>query len=271
MEFATSGVHVLPLVPVALGFLIAMTTTPAGVSGAFLLLPFQVSVLGFDTPGVTPTNLLYNCVSTPGGILRYRKQGGFDLSLVRAIVMGAVPGVVVGSLLRITVFSDPGDFKVFVGFVLLGLGANIVFQSLIKRRTPQLEAETFDFLKVVLLGAGAGTIGGVYGVSGGSIIAPVLVGVFHLPVRRVASAALVATLVTSLAGVLSFELIAAFDSAAKPGSRPDYLLALLFGLGGAMGGYTGARLQGRIPEQALRALLGTLALVLATIYISPIL
>jgi hypothetical protein len=41
-------------------FGIAVTATPAGISGAVLLLPFQVSVLGTPSPAVTPTNLLYN-------------------------------------------------------------------------------------------------------------------------------------------------------------------------------------------------------------------
>jgi hypothetical protein len=47
--------------------------TPAGISGA-VLLPFQVSVLGTPSPAVTPTNLLYNVVSTPGALYRYRRQ-----------------------------------------------------------------------------------------------------------------------------------------------------------------------------------------------------
>ena len=45
---------------------IAVLTTPAGISGAVLLLPFQVSVLGTPSPAVTPTNLVYNVVATPG-------------------------------------------------------------------------------------------------------------------------------------------------------------------------------------------------------------
>jgi uncharacterized membrane protein YfcA len=48
-------------------YVIAVVSTPAGISGAVLLLPFQVSVLGTPSPSVTPTNLLYNVVSTPGG------------------------------------------------------------------------------------------------------------------------------------------------------------------------------------------------------------
>jgi hypothetical protein len=50
---------------------IAVLATPAGISGAVLLLPFQVSVLGTPSPAVTPTNLLYNVVATPGALYRY--------------------------------------------------------------------------------------------------------------------------------------------------------------------------------------------------------
>ena len=55
-------------------FIISAIATPAGISGAVLLLPFQVSVLGTPSPAVTPTNLLYNVVSTPGALYRYQRQ-----------------------------------------------------------------------------------------------------------------------------------------------------------------------------------------------------
>jgi hypothetical protein len=39
-----------PLLPLLVAFVVSALTAPAGVSGAFLLLPFQVSVLGFTSP-----------------------------------------------------------------------------------------------------------------------------------------------------------------------------------------------------------------------------
>jgi len=68
----------------AAAFVIAVLATPAGISGAVLLLPFQVSVLGTPSPAVTPTNLLYNVVATPGALYRYWRQGqtGGQLALV---------------------------------------------------------------------------------------------------------------------------------------------------------------------------------------------
>lgn len=269
MHFGISGVDIYPLVPVLAGFAVATLTTPAGVSGAFLLLPFQVSVLGFVSPAVTSTNLLYNVISTPGGIGRFRIQGDLDRPLVRAIVTGAVPGVVLGSVLRVGVFADPGDFKAFAGIVLALLGGNLVLQGARPRPSEGAPRETFSPGWVSVLGAVAATIGGIYGVSGGSIIAPALAGVFGLSVRRVAPAALVATLITSAAGVASFIAIDVAGGAAAS-SRPDWMLALLFGVGGMLGGATGAGLSRRVPERGLRVLLGMLALTLGTIYVAPL-
>ena len=53
------------------GFVLATLTTPVGVSGAVFLLPVQLSILGVPSPQITPTNLLYNVISGPGGLLRF--------------------------------------------------------------------------------------------------------------------------------------------------------------------------------------------------------
>jgi uncharacterized membrane protein YfcA len=50
---------------------LALVTTPAGVSGAVLLPPIQLSVLHVPGPAVTPTNRLFNVAAVPGGLLRF--------------------------------------------------------------------------------------------------------------------------------------------------------------------------------------------------------
>lgn len=71
------------------GLLIAVATSPVGVSGAVFLLPVQVSVLGVPNPAVTPTNLLYNVVAGPGALLRYWRAGRLGGPLTRLLI--AVP------------------------------------------------------------------------------------------------------------------------------------------------------------------------------------
>jgi len=78
-------------VALAAAFGIAVLATPAGISGAVLVLPFQVSVLGTPSPAVTPTNLLYNVVATPGALYRARRQAAADLVADRRKWMGEEP------------------------------------------------------------------------------------------------------------------------------------------------------------------------------------
>ena len=78
----------------AAAFVIAVLATPAGISGAVLLLPFQASVLGTPSPAVTPTNLLYNVVATPGALYRYWRQGQFGGRLALVLIAGTLPGVI---------------------------------------------------------------------------------------------------------------------------------------------------------------------------------
>lgn len=65
---------VLYLTGFAAARVISTVASPAGVSGAVLLLTFQVSVLGTPSPAVTPTNLLYNVVAAPGALYLYWRQ-----------------------------------------------------------------------------------------------------------------------------------------------------------------------------------------------------
>src|SRR4051795_6220907 len=93
------------LVALAAAFVTAAVASPAGISGAVLLLPFQVSVLGVPSPAVTPTNLLYNVVGTPGGLLGYRPAGALHGTLARLLLAGTLPGVVVGAVIRVELLS----------------------------------------------------------------------------------------------------------------------------------------------------------------------
>ena len=103
-------------------YVVATLATPAGVSGAVLLLPFQVSVLGTPSPAVTPTNLLYNVLATPGGLYRYWRQGQTGGRLASLLVAGTLPGVIAGSVIRVELLPVPRVFDLVVGAVLLPLG-----------------------------------------------------------------------------------------------------------------------------------------------------
>jgi uncharacterized protein len=118
--FGTGWTEVVALLA---AFVIAALATPAGISGAVLLLPFQVSVLGTPSPAATPTNLLYNVIAAPGAIYRYWRQGQAGGRLMRLLLAGTLPGVVAGSIIRVELLPGARVFALVVGAVTSPLGA----------------------------------------------------------------------------------------------------------------------------------------------------
>ncbi len=313
MIFPVSGVEVSPLIPLIVAFIVSFFTSMGGVSGAFLLLPFQMSILGFTSPSVSPTNLVYNIVAIPSGVYRYIREGRMAWPLAWVIIAGTLPGVFIGAIFRIKYLPDPKNFKLFVGLVLFYISIRLLYDltekaSMKKRKTKELEekfkersnqirngqqvgmgreaavktirfsitnytyefyGETFSFNTITLftLTFIVGIIGGVYGIGGGSIIAPFLITILGLPVYTIAGAALLGTFLTSIAGVVFYTIIAPMYAYTGLAIAPDWLLGALFGVGGFFGMYCGARAQKYFPAKGIKFILGIAILFLSLKYI----
>ena len=284
-----------------IAFIISFFTSLGGVSGAFLLLPFQVSVLGFDSPAVSPTNLVYNIIAIPSGVYRYIREGRMLWPLALIITLGTLPGVCIGAFIRIRYLPDPVLFSLFVGCVLLYIGIQLLYQTVKRphrrpdapgsgRNAPDAawNAGTLKTLSVTFSGCTfefrnerysfstyglavitffVGVVGGTYGVGGGSIIAPFCIALLGLPVYVVAGAALFGTFVTSIAGVLIYHLLAHWYQTPDMLIAPDWRLGILFGTGGLVGMYCGARIQKYIKETLIKFILSALILMLSIRYI----
>lgn len=316
MHFPVSGVDVFPLIPFLVAFVVSFFTSMGGVSGAFLLLPFQVSVLGFTSPAVSPTNLVYNIVAIPSGVYRYIKEGRMAWPLAWVIIAGTLPGVFIGAIFRIKYLPDPKNFKFFVGCVLFYIGTRLLYDltkkaaakkmktkaleerfkersSLIRKgQTPdavheaaiktikfsltnytyEFYGETFSFNTIILfiLTFVVGIIGGTYGIGGGAIIAPFLMAIFGLPVYTIAGAALLGTFLTSIAGVIFYTIIAPMYAHTGLAIAPDWMLGALFGAGGFLGMYCGARVQKYMPAKIIKLILGLIIVLLSLRYVSSI-
>jgi uncharacterized membrane protein YfcA len=103
-------------------FLLALVTTPAGVSGAVLLLPIQLSVLGVPSPAITPTNLLFNVAAVQGGLLRFWHERRLWNPLAAVLVAGTLPGVIAGAVVRVQLLSGNRAFTLVAAGVLLPIG-----------------------------------------------------------------------------------------------------------------------------------------------------
>lgn len=292
MLFPVSGVEVNPVIPFAVAFCVSFLTSMGGVSGAFLLLPFQVSILGYTTPSVSATNQIFNIVAIPSGVYRYIREGRMLWPLTLAVVVGTLPGVFIGAWVRIEYLPDPKHFKFFVAMVLSYIGFRLamdvirtqrtktrsnapvishtvrVTMSTIRRVEFAFDGEAYGFSPpvVYLICFLVGIAGGIYGIGGGSIVAPFFVAIVGLPVYTVAGAALMGTFITSVAGALYYHFLAGF----YPGIpvSPDLLLGAMFGIGGVFGMYFGARTQKYIPARVIKGILCACIFFVAAKYIS---
>jgi len=315
MYFETAGIEVAPWIPPLVALVVSFFTSMGGVSGAFLLLPFQMSVLHFTSPSVSATNFVFNIVAIPSGVYRFIREGRMAWPLTWVVIVGTLPGVFIGYYLRILYLPDPRTFKLFVGCVLLYIGVRLIYEitgkakaskakmkaleDKFKERSKQIKdqqksrvasglppeavvrtvsvslkrveyefwGERFSFstIGMFLLAFIVGIIGGTYGIGGGAIIAPFCVAVFHLPVYTVAGAALLGTFITSILGVTFYSVMPA-----KAGmvTSPDWLLGFMFGVGGFVGIYFGARFQKFVPQKFIKLMLGAIIVFLAIKYIS---
>jgi uncharacterized protein len=252
------------VVALVAAFIIAIVASPAGISGAVLLLPFQVSVLGTPSPAVTPTNLLYNVVATPGAIYRYWRQDQTGGRLTRVLVAGTLPGVVAGSIIRVELLPGARVFDFVVGAVLAPLGTWIALSRPEPQARPVEAGRTIAPAVLVAIAAIVGCVGGIYGIGGGSILAPILIASGRPP-SEVAPAALGSTFVTSIAGVVTFAILSLHQHAHV---APDWPTGLALGLGGLAGAYTGARIQSRLPDMLIRRVMGCLVVAIGIRYLA---
>ncbi len=286
-HFNVSGVTTWIWLPPLAAFVISFFTSMVGISGAFLLVPFQMSVLGFASPSASATNLVFNLLSIPGGMYRYRKERRLCWRLALLINAGGAPGTLAGAWLRTHWLNERAVFEPFVATVLAYLAWRMLKDVRRSGRTAAPVAGTvqagawtrgslhfnhgetrYTVGGPSLLGLSfiVGVIGTAYGIGGGSFMVPLCVAVYGLPVHAVAGATLTATFLTSAIALAAYSWMPA---PAGVVARPDWALGLAFGLGGLAGVYLGARQQRRIPQRTLKIGLALLLIGLALRYAWP--
>ena len=214
--------------------------------------------------------------------------------LTWAVIIGTLPGVFIGAWIRIVYLPHPESFKLFVGFILLYIGWRLlldvyrrksdtkekgstgpltksdsvrVISSTLRKVEFDYGSEIFEFSTPMVYGICflVGIAGGIHGIGGGSIVAPFFVAIIGLPVYAVAGAALMGTFVTSVAGVVFYQILAQFYPHLSV--VPDWRLGAIFGIGGILGMYLGARTQKYVPAKFIKGILCACVLLVAGSYI----
>jgi uncharacterized membrane protein YfcA len=247
-------------------------------------------------------------VAIPSGVYRYVREGRMVWPLTAVVIVGTLPGVLLGAIVRVKYLPDPTNFRLFAAAVLLYIGVRMVrdltsknvastaqsaeqrFHESVKKSLdsnngtrPESATRVVAFKPsyleyefqgeryrvstagIFILCMLVGIVGGIYGIGGGAIVAPFLVVFFGLPVYTIAGAALMGTLVTSVAGVAFYQAISGLWPSMS--IAPDWKLGVLFGVGGAAGMYLGARCQKFVPARLIQWMLAGIIVLTAGRYI----
>jgi len=288
ITFPVSGVEVNLLVPPLVALVISFFASLSGLSGAFLIMPYMISGLGFAGPPASATNFVFNIAAIPSGVYNFTRQKRVLWPMVLTVTVGTLPGLALGYYIRVVYLPDPARFKIFVGALFVYLAVKLLLEILgrgsrgarvqagelstlsagISRVAFKLGEREFSFrpLPLFLFALLVGVIGGAYGLGGGVLIVPFLVALEGLPIYAIAGGAILSTFLASVAGVMVYSFIPIGGRF----SGPDWGLGLLFGAGGALGVYLGSRAQRYVPERLIRVILFLILTGLAIKYLSGI-
>jgi len=210
---------------VAVGFSLGLI----GGGGSILAVPLLLYIVGVRDPHVAiGTSALAVAVSAFANFLSHWRAGTVKWDSALLFASGGLIGAVIGSTLG----------KLFDGQRLLLLFSLIMFaagSAVLRPRSLAGDAEaklnSAAVMRLLLLGFAAGVISGFFGIGGGFLVVPGIMLGSGLPILNAIG--------SSLFSVGTFGLTTAVNYALS--GLVDFKIALLFILGGAVGGFFGIR------------------------------
>jgi uncharacterized membrane protein YfcA len=222
------------LLAVASGSLVGFTLGLIGGGGSILAVPLLVYVVGVPSPhiaiGTSALAVAASAAANLAGHARARTVK-WPCALVFAVsgIAGAAGGAHIGKLI------DGGRLLMLFGVLMVVIGL-----AMLRPRKSGGDADvtlTRESIPTLLprligVGFGVGALSGFFGIGGGFLIVPGLMGATAMP--------LINAIGSSLVSVTAFGLTTATSYAWS--GLIDWSLAFLFIVGGALGGFIGIRL-----------------------------
>ena len=214
-----------------------------------LRLPLIVLVTGSPL-AAAGTNIAISAAAAGAGGLKHAREGRVDWRVVGWTAPPSVAGAIAGALLANGVFPEALVYGL-ISAVLVWSGVDLAFRPVTARPREHLRVGRGGALAFVI-----GVLGGAAGVILGTLRMPTLIRSVGLDVRRAAGTNLVVGFLLGIAGFATY--------AAGTGVDWDVLTV---GLAGAIpGGWLGARVSGRVPENVLRLALGAVLILIGVAF-----
>ena len=245
-----------------LGLLVGFLVGVTGTGGGALLTPLLI-VLGWAPPMIAVgTDLVWSTLTKATGALVHWRQQTIDFAIVKRLALGSIPGALIG-LALLAHFRSSGTYNLdhlvlrMLGVALVGVALSLFWRALRGSRPEPTCLGRADVSRRAWLTTLAGLLVGflvsITSVGSGSLIIASLVVLYPAtPLRRMVGSDIVHALL--LVGVSALGHLGM-------GSINFGLLGSLL-VGSIPGVWLGSRMTARVPEKALRPVLGTTLLLL---------
>lgn len=262
-----------------IGFGVAAFGSLVGVGGGFLLMP----ILLFMYPAKSQEELTFISlcavlVNAVAAAVNYARMKRIDYKTAAILALCTIPTAIAARFALRGI--DRAGFSRSFGFVLVGLGAFIIWRIVRKGRNGGRHAVTpnprwarqrivdasgtaYGYAFDLRLGCGTalagGFLGSFFGIGGGVLLVPILTQLLHFPAHVATSTSVLVVSVSALVAVATDVVTALASGTCR---ELPWTLVLVVGIGAFLGAQVGTRLSRRVSGRGILALLAV-AIVLA--------
>lgn len=257
------------LVNLIIGVLAGILAGLFGIGGGVVIVPALIFLSGFTLIQANGTSLVV--LLLPVGLLAvisYYKEKLIDIKAAGFLAIGLFLGVAFGSLIAISIPTNL--LKICYGLFLLYVSWNFMkplelYQRKILKRVPQCDDKKVGSEKInisyyflILVGIFAGVLSGMFGIGGGLVIVPILIGFLKFDTKKAVGTSLGALLLpVGLPGVLIY----------RHAEHLNYLYALPVALGVLIGALIGAKISISLPSIIVKRIYSIFLLIMGIYFI----
>jgi uncharacterized membrane protein YfcA len=251
---------------VILGIAAGMLSGMFGIGGGVVIVPALTILMGFELQQAIGTSLAVLILPVSFfAVLAYYRARLLNIKSAMFVAAGLIVGAVFGAQLALNLPEDA--LQRLYGFFLIWVGWRFIEprKLIAVRRGKAPAAKQEDPIPVnaawyVLLGVGlvAGVASGLFGIGGGLVIVPALVGLLHYDQKRAVGTSLAALLPpVGLGAVISYYEV---DKVRLP-------VAALIASGLVFGAFLGARIAIGLPSATIKRMYGVFLIVISLRFI----
>jgi len=242
----------LILVLLGLGLLAGTLGSVFGLGGGILITP-SLAILGLGPSQIAGTSLIAVSFTSASSTIAYSLRNQIDYKTAIQMAIFSIPGTLLGALVSDILNLD--YFKVLFA-VVLGISAiYIAYRRYILKENRGNRKKLAKKDAILFYGGslGAGMLSSIFGIGGGIVFVPLMVIILRVHLSSAVPTSQLTLLITSLTGTVGHIFL----------GHPEYLYALILGIGSFIGAQLGTVLFQFAREDVLRKLYALLLLAIA--------